>query len=221
MPTYYLPLEPGAKKQWGTPEQSFWCCHGTLVQMHTMYPELVCYADDRSIVISQFIPCEIQCECGKVVLELDTQGGQSQSLKTYPTSPATKPDTVRYNITAETGGASIKIRKPWWAVSAKVNGQEAEAKDGFIALRQPNSVAEFGKEIQTVPMLGDNSLAAYMDGPVVLAGLCGCENRLSGGFRPLDAKHWMTWRNDYVRDGIRFMPLYEVTDQVYTVYFKQ
>ena len=35
MPAYFLPLEGGARKQWGTPTEDFWCCHGSLVQAHT------------------------------------------------------------------------------------------------------------------------------------------------------------------------------------------
>jgi hypothetical protein len=70
-------------------------------------------------------------------------------------------------------------------------------------------------------MPGENGLCAYIDGPVVLAGLNEREVSLSGEFRSIDVRHWSTWRNDYIRDGIYFKPLYEIIDEKYTVYFKQ
>jgi DUF1680 family protein len=36
MIAYFLPLRAGSVKAWGTPTQDFWCCHGSLVQAHTM-----------------------------------------------------------------------------------------------------------------------------------------------------------------------------------------
>jgi len=36
MVSYFLPLSAGARKLWGTPTCDFWCCHGTLVQAHTV-----------------------------------------------------------------------------------------------------------------------------------------------------------------------------------------
>ena len=37
MISYFLPMYPGAEKVWGTPTEDFWCCHGSLVQAHTVY----------------------------------------------------------------------------------------------------------------------------------------------------------------------------------------
>lgn len=45
MPAYHLPLEPGAQKIWGTPTETFWCCHGSVVQAQTMYESLVYHAE--------------------------------------------------------------------------------------------------------------------------------------------------------------------------------
>src|SRR5665647_2082442 len=40
MVTYFLPLEGGARKVWGSPTEDFWCCHGTLVQRAVTAPEV-------------------------------------------------------------------------------------------------------------------------------------------------------------------------------------
>ncbi|MFN2131179.1 MAG: hypothetical protein ACK2VD_11685, partial [Anaerolineae bacterium] len=70
----------------------------------------------------------------------------------------------------------------------------------------------------------------FMDGPVVLAGLCDEERTLYGDVSdpasllvPDNEREWGTWLGGYrVRNqprGLRFLPLYEVTDQHYAVYF--
>ena len=69
-----------------------------------------------------------------------------------------------------------------------------------------------------------------LDGPVVLAGLCDEERILSGDknrpetpLRPDTEREWGTWLHGYraagQERGLRFLPLYEVVDQRYTVYF--
>ena len=37
MINYFLALEPGSKKVWGSETHDFWCCHGSLVQAHTTH----------------------------------------------------------------------------------------------------------------------------------------------------------------------------------------
>ena len=69
-----------------------------------------------------------------------------------------------------------------------------------------------------------------MDGPVVLAGLCDEERVLCGDREhpeamlvPDDEREWGTWKRGYrtcnQERGLRFIPLHEVRDERYTVYF--
>jgi hypothetical protein len=69
-----------------------------------------------------------------------------------------------------------------------------------------------------------------MDGPVVLAGLCDEERTLHGDkdhpetlLIPDHEREWSTWKGWYrtvgQARGIRFVPLYEVRGERYTVYF--
>src|SRR5256714_2910089 len=37
MVAYFLPLQAGAAKRWGTPTEDFWCCHGTLVEAQAVH----------------------------------------------------------------------------------------------------------------------------------------------------------------------------------------
>ena len=55
MPTYFLPLSSGSKKKWGSKTRDFWCCHGTTVQAHTIYPSLCWYEDGERVIVNQYI----------------------------------------------------------------------------------------------------------------------------------------------------------------------
>jgi len=56
MVAYYLPMRSGSVKQWGTPKRDFWCCHGTLVQAHTIHPEHMFYTNDNGLAVAQWLP---------------------------------------------------------------------------------------------------------------------------------------------------------------------
>ena len=69
-----------------------------------------------------------------------------------------------------------------------------------------------------------------LDGPIVLAGLCSEERTLVGDPRdpstflaPDNEREWWRWLGGYrtvgQSRGIRFLPLFEVTEEPYTVYF--
>ena len=71
---------------------------------------------------------------------------------------------------------------------------------------------------------------AFLDGPVVLAGLCDEERTLYGDkdkpgtlLAPDNERQWDQWLPGYGTvnqpRGLRFKPLFEVTDEPYTVYF--
>ena len=40
----------------GLAHDDFWCCHGSLVQAHTLYPAGIYFEDDAGLVVSQYIP---------------------------------------------------------------------------------------------------------------------------------------------------------------------
>ena len=83
----------------------------------------------------------------------------------------------------------------------------------------------------TVEHLPDQEdMAAFLDGPVVLAGLCDeerilhtkglQENELLVPDNEREWGNWMgTWKTVRQEQGIRFVPLYQVGYEHYSVYF--
>lgn len=72
---------------------------------------------------------------------------------------------------------------------------------------------------------------AFLDGPVALAGLCSHEHMLYGDIsQPQtmltvdEEREWCGWNNAFrtVNQpvGLKFKPLYEIGNEVYTVYFQ-
>jgi hypothetical protein len=89
---------------------------------------------------------------------------------------------------------------------------------------------ELPKGLTTSPLPDRPDMVAFMDGPVVLAGLCDEERTLCGDqvqpetiLVPDNEREWRAWQPGYrTRNqarGIRFLPLYEIVDERYTVYF--
>jgi hypothetical protein len=97
------------------------------------------------------------------------------------------------------------------------------------------------QSLTAVPLPDQPDTVAFMEGPVVLAGLLGDgsgrksvefvdEKTLYGDlkdlstlFVPDNEREWGNWRSGYRTAGqpenIRFMPLYEIRDERYEVYF--
>ena len=81
MPTYFLPLSAGGHKKWGTKRHDFWCCHGTMVQAQTLYPDLIYYEDpeQNELLISQYIPSIAKWNCHEQLIEIS----QDTNMKYY------------------------------------------------------------------------------------------------------------------------------------------
>lgn len=237
MVAYFLPLRAGEHKRWGTPTEDFWCCHGTLVQAHArFYTYSTCFEDDDGLTVCQYIPCELAWERSgvpvKVTLTFDPQIGEIH-----------RPRQLAFRIDVEAEQPiefALKLRVPWWvdgeAIIAVDGGAEpCQAAPGrFVSLRQTwhrNTVEiRLPKRLTTCPLPDHPEMVAFMDGPVVLAGLCDEERVLHGDpehpeaiLVPDNEREWSFWLDGYrtvgQERGLRFIPLYEVRDERYTVYF--
>jgi hypothetical protein len=87
------------------------------------------------------------------------------------------------------------------------------------------------RNLHLEPLPDDPTTVAFMEGPVVLAGLCDQDRILAGDpanpcdiLTPDNERQWTTWMTGYrtrrTDPGVRFVPLYEVRDEPYGVYFK-
>jgi DUF1680 family protein len=237
MVAYFLPLQAGGVKRWGTPTDDFWCCHGTLVQAHaSLYTSSVYFEDEDGLVVCQYIPTTLTWErSGVQVTVTQTLDPRIAEIR-RPCSLA-----IRLAITcAQPVEFTLKIRLPWWLSGEPViavNGVREHmpaVPSSFIHLRrtwgQDTIYIELPKRLTTCPLPDRPDMVAFMDGPVVLAGLCEEERMLYGDANapetllvPDNEREWNYWlqgyRTTHQAQGLRFIPLYEVREERYTVYF--
>lgn len=249
MPAYFLPLAAGSRKKWGTKTRDFWCCHGTMVQAQTLYPELIYFHRDNSesrVIIAQYIPSRYKADISgsKVVIE------QTTGMKYYNDQAFfdEKDDgqmsrwLLKFNVSCDKPARfTLSFRVPEWTNSAPditLDGRKitARIKDGYLNITEEwhNNTIEiyFPSELRMESLSDIPELAAVVDGPIVLAGLtssdCGIEgtNQLSEVFVPQYEHTYGTfpwkqnsWRTRRQSQSVMFRPLYEITDEEYTVYF--
>lgn len=131
---------------------------------------------------------------------------------------------------------TLRLRRPDWTageMQVLVDGERADIPEngvsGEVALCrdwESNHIdILIPKSLRTEPLAGDESLFGFMDGPLVLAALTGTPYAPGGSpcdcLQPHDERHHSFWNEGYYidRGGVRFIPLLQITDELYTVYF--
>lgn len=245
MPAYFLPLGAGSRKKWGTKTRNFWCCHGTMVQAQTLYPELVWFTDGDKITAAQYIPSEFTAEMNGANVTVS----QTTGMKYYNDQAFfdEKDDgqmsrwLLKFSVKCDKPVRfTLSLRVPEWAkgVELEVNGKNTAApvKDGWLDITadwQNDSVQVFfPSELRAETLPDMPELMSVVDGPIVLAGIIGSDCGITGAdklneqFMPQMEHTYGTfpwrqnsWRTRNQPQSVMFRPLYEVTDEEYTVYF--
>lgn len=245
MPAYFLPLGAGSCKKWGTKTRDFWCCHGTMVQAQTLYPELVWFTDGDKITAAQYIPSEFTAEMNGANVTVS----QTTGMKYYNDQAFfdEKDDgqmsrwLLKFSVKCDKPVRfTLSLRVPEWAkgVELEVNGKNTAApvKDGWLDITadwQNDSVQVFfPSELRAETLPDMPELMSVVDGPIVLAGITGSDCGITGAdklneqFMPQREHTYGTfpwrqnsWRTRNQPQSVMFRPLYEVTDEEYTVYF--
>lgn len=245
MPAYFLPLGAGSRKKWGTKTRDFWCCHGTMVQAQTLYPELVWFTDGDKITAAQYIPSEFTAEMNGANVTVS----QTTGMKYYNDQAFfdEKDDgqmsrwLLKFSVKCDKPVRfTLSLRVPEWAkgVELEVNGKNTAApvKDGWLDITsdwQNDSVQVFfPSELRAETLPDMPELMSVVEGPIVLAGIIGSDCGITGAdklneqFMPQMEHTYGTfpwrqnsWRTRNQPQSVMFRPLYEVTDEEYTVYF--
>ncbi len=247
MPAYFLPLKAGSVKKWGSKTHDFWCCHGTTVQAHTIYPRLCWYEEEEKnrLVVGQYISSEYKRSDNVTVIQkVDMKYYSGGAFFDLNDDSRMSRWYITLTVTAEKPEKfTLALRIPEWVKGKpviSVNGQEIEnvnAENGFFEIErlwEKDSVSVyFPAGLTTVTLPDMPSLTAFMEGPIVLAGLtdkdCGIYME---GENPETALAYTTehtystfpWQQSVYRtinqpENFDFVPLYDVSDEKYTVYF--
>ncbi len=214
MPTYFLPMEAGSHKTWGSKRNDFWCCHGSMIQSQTIYQNLVYYEDPSKphLYVSQFIPTEYKggSKCSISVKQtLGMQFYNDVALFDEHGANATSRWVLNFEISSD-DEYSVSFRVPKWAGKdsfISIDGGEAVpfvsnatganagnatggADDGYYTITrkwdQTNIVIYLDAQL-TLSYLPDiPSMAAVMHGPLALVGITDADEGLDLNGKSLD-----------------------------------
>ncbi|MGA2863862.1 MAG: glycoside hydrolase family 127 protein [Verrucomicrobiota bacterium] len=130
MMCYYVPLRSGSRKDYCTPNDSFWCCTGTGVENHAKYGDSIYFhAGDATLYVNLFIASELDWQARGLKLRQETAF----------------PNEGRTRLVFECAKAvelEVKLRRPAWAATAfavALNGQPLQLAGGpgsWVSLRR-------------------------------------------------------------------------------------
>lgn len=254
--TYFLPLRAGGQKAWSSRTQDFFCCHGSLVQANAAHNTGMYYTGENSLYVCQYFDSEYRGMIGNTAISaeqvinslsgsehLSSDSPGRQKITDATARQLFHPDKLVFDlkIRAERETEfSIRIRVPWWMQGTPVFLVDGKAVDlraekgSFAEIKRvwkQNTIhVEIPKGIHADYLPGRPDMAAFLDGPVVLAGLCGEERTLYVDPREPEQvlvsdneREWAYWQNTYKTigqdTGIRFVPLHQVGYEEYQIYF--
>lgn len=243
---YYLPLHAGAQKKWGSKTDHFWCCHCTLVQANSRLREFIWYRHSNSITLAQYIPSDLTEEIDGKSVHIQLRNtdlcGSCNRVNETALNIWERPSCYAYDLTIEAEESctfELKVRIPWWIAGkaeCTVNGETVDVceRDGYLVLNrcwQADTMhLVFPKTITCWPLTDEPETAAFLDGPVVLAGLVDEERTLYGDIhhpetllKPHCERAWSEWTADWKTTGqpVNFYlkPIAQIGREHYTVYF--
>ena len=247
---YYVPLQGGFWKLWGTPLHDFWCCSGSMAEAFAKLGDSIYFRDaaGANLYVNLFVASQLAWPDRGLQLEQQTR---------FPREPVTR---LRFRLRKPIRLA-LRIRVPYWidGGSAALNGQQLRSfasPSSYLVLDRTwrdGDVVELSlpMKLHAAPMPDDASLVAAMYGPLVLAGRLGTEGldantRRAGPTRPrtvpeypldpipvapivardADPSVWLrqTGANEFRTVGqareLALVPLNEITDERFAVYWR-
>jgi hypothetical protein len=167
---YFFPLAAGYWRVYNSPEESFWCCTGTGAEEFAKFTDTIFFRRGSDVYVNQFIASTLDWKEEGWLIEQDTQ---------FPREQGT---TLKFKIQRPIA-RTIHIRIPGWTTGAsvKINNQvlEAVADPGsYLAIRRiwqdgDTLSISLPMELRQEALPGDDSVAAVLYGPLVLAANMG------------------------------------------------
>ena len=235
MMCYFTPLRMGAKKDFSTPFDSFWCCVGSGIENHVKYGEAIYNrGKDGSVYVNLFIASSLNWKEKNITITQQTTFPQSESV--FLSVNTNKPQKF-----------ILRIRKPEWVNTAqfKINKKiihPALEANGYWSIsrtwkKEDNVEILLPMQLRTESMPDNPNRIAVLYGPIVMAGDLGTtkpdpvkgipvfineHKNVTEWVQPVN-KNNLTFQAKGVSTtgDITFSPLYQFTDHYYSVYWDQ
>ncbi|MBV9992426.1 MAG: glycoside hydrolase family 127 protein [Alphaproteobacteria bacterium] len=157
--TYMMPLMEGAKREFSTAFDDFWCCMGTGMESHSKHGDSVYWERGDTLFVNLFVPSQ-----------LAWRGGAFELSTSYPLS-----EDVTFTVRRPARFA-LALRLPGWCAAPRLslNGKPSkiERRDGYAMVRRRWRAGDtialtLPMTLRTEPTPDDPRMVAYLKGPVV------------------------------------------------------
>ncbi len=169
MMIYYTPLAAGFAKNFGTPNNTFWCCYGTGVESFAKLSDSIYFHDHSALYVNLYVPSILHWHSKNLVLTQNTS---------FPKSP----DTHFVLKLKSPLRLTLKFHIPYWAGEGRkvsVNGRPAAINMKNASFCSITRVWHNGDTVDVhlpmhlhlSPMPDNVNMNAIMYGPLVLGGV--------------------------------------------------
>ncbi len=196
--TYFLPMKAGSKKDWAGRRDTFFCCHGTMVQANAAWNRRLYYQDADKLYVTSYANSDVAFEMNgqsvRLVQRQDMLNGSmmtcsenntKQTVNDIAAAYANRPDFRKYDFEVKTDSDvsfALLLRIPDWIQAdacVYVNDElveETSATDRFVTIDR--TWKDGDKVVLTLPigldfitLPDDETMGAFRYGPDVLAGV--------------------------------------------------
>lgn len=203
--TYFLPMKAGLRKDWSKETDSFFCCHGTMVQANAAFNRSIYYQDNNDIYICQYFDSELKTEIeGNKIQITQSMDNMSGSMLTSSNTAGIHgineitvlheniPGFRKYDFVvtmSEFKEVSLNFRIPDWIMSEamiyindELHGKTMDNSMFYKITRvwkegdKVSLILPIGIRFITLP--DDENTGGFRYGPEVLAGVCEAERIL-------------------------------------------
>jgi uncharacterized protein len=226
MITYYHAFKTGGIKKWGTPRHSFWCCYGTGVQAFAELNHMIYLYDDENVFVNLYASSELDGKHKGAEFKIVQHNSMPNEESSHMMFLCPKPVKM---------GLSLRI--PYWATEGvKITVNDKPEKGTFkpTSFYTINRTWEEGdvisitlpNKLYSCPTPDDMNLVSVLYGPIVLAGITPKDVEFKGDTK--NPEKWMKriseeplrFKAKSTEGDIEFMPMYEVIDQKFGIYFR-
>lgn len=203
--TYFLPMKAGLHKDWRGETDSFFCCHGTMVQANAALNRSIYYQDQETIYISQYFSSEMKTEIEgvevRIIQSQDHMNGSMlnssntagyQQINEITALHENMPHYKKYDFVVSLSTPKVftmNFRIPDWIMSEAVivvNGTlHGKTNDSSVFYKVCGEWKDgdivhilLPIGIRFIPLPDDENMGAFRFGPEVLAGICETERTL-------------------------------------------
>lgn len=228
---YFQSLAPVAEKVFSSGRNTWWCCIGNGLEVPLRWVQQAYFHDDEALWVNLYLGSRLIWREKGFALKAETR---------FP-----EEDTIAYTIAVrKPTQLAVRFRLPGWCTSPvfSVNGKSVAVrvrKDGYGEIARTwqkgdKVVVHLPMTLRVEKLIGrGRSYAAFFKGPQVCAG---CTPPQFGAEDHARHRHTDQWRAPGGTDesaravlassgmlhppkGLKFLPLWKIYEQHYTVYF--